>query len=123
MPYETVAGSHEIASRLGHSTAAVRAIADSRTFHVPAEVLRDADDLRTKVRPRTDYRLEAVRRGWGEDWQAIESHILADVLDNSVGRLGRPEEVADLVAFVASPLAGYINGANFRIDGGSTAVV
>ena len=27
-------------------------------------------------------------------------------------RLGRPEEVADLVAFVASPLAGYINGAN-----------
>jgi len=34
-----------------------------------------------------------------------------------------PEEVADLVAFVASPLAGYINGANLRIDGGSTAVV
>jgi hypothetical protein len=55
MPYETVAGSHEIASRLGHSTAAVRAIADSRTFHVPAEVLRDADDLRAKVRPRTDF--------------------------------------------------------------------
>ncbi len=31
--------------------------------------------------------------------------------------------VADLVAFVASPLAGYVNGANLRIDGGSTAVV
>jgi hypothetical protein len=28
-----------------------------------------------------------------------------------------------LVAFVASPLAGYINGVNLRIDGGSTAVV
>jgi len=27
------------------------------------------------------------------------------------------------VAFVASPLAGYINGTNLRIDGGSTAVV
>ena len=60
MPYETVAGSHEIASRLGHSTAAVRAIADSRTFHVPAEVLRDADDLRTKVRPRTDFAFPAT---------------------------------------------------------------
>ena len=47
----------------------------------------------------------------------------ADILDNPTGRLGRPEEVADLVAFVASPLAGYINGANLRIDGGSTAVV
>lgn len=69
------------------------------------------------------YRLEAARRGWGEDWTAIEDHILAEVLDNPTGRLGRVEEVADLVAFVASPLAGYVNGANFRIDGGSTAVV
>lgn len=55
MPYETVAGSHEIASRLGHSTAAVRAIADSRIFYVPTEELRDADDLRKKVRPRADF--------------------------------------------------------------------
>ncbi|KRF23795.1 hypothetical protein [Phycicoccus sp. Soil803] len=55
MPYETVSGSHEIASRLGHSTAAVRAIADARTFHVPAEELRDADELRSKVRPRVDF--------------------------------------------------------------------
>ena len=55
MPYETIAGSHEIASRLGHSTAAVRAVADTRTFHVPAEELRDADDLRKKVRPRADF--------------------------------------------------------------------
>jgi len=55
MPYETISGGHEIASRLGHSTAAVRAVADTRTFHVPAEELRDADDLRKKVRPRADF--------------------------------------------------------------------
>lgn len=69
------------------------------------------------------YRLEAARRGWGEDWPAIEAGVLAEILDNPSGRLGRPEEVADLVAFVVSPLAGYVNGANLRIDGGSTAVV
>jgi 3-oxoacyl-[acyl-carrier protein] reductase len=69
------------------------------------------------------YRLEAARRGWGQDWPAIEAGVLAGILDNPTGRLGRPEEVADLVAFVTSPLAGYINGANLRIDGGSTAVV
>jgi 3-oxoacyl-[acyl-carrier protein] reductase len=69
------------------------------------------------------YRQEASRRGWGQDWTAIEAGVLAEVLDNPVGRLGRPPEIADLVAFVASPLAGYINGANLRIDGGSTAVV
>ena len=69
------------------------------------------------------YRLEATQRGWGQDWPAIEAGVLAEILDNPTGRLGRPEEVADLVTFVASPLAGYINGANLRIDGGSTAVV
>ncbi|MDQ2874174.1 MAG: SDR family oxidoreductase [Actinomycetota bacterium] len=69
------------------------------------------------------YRLEARRRGWGEDWPAIEAAVLDYILDNPTGRPGRPAEVADLIAFVASPLAGYINGANIRIDGGSTAVV
>jgi len=69
------------------------------------------------------YRAEAARRGWGQDWQAIEASVLAEILNNPTGRLGTPEEVAALVAFVASPLAGYVNGANLRIDGGSTAVV
>jgi NAD(P)-dependent dehydrogenase (short-subunit alcohol dehydrogenase family) len=31
--------------------------------------------------------------------------------------------VADLVAFVASGLAGYITGVNYRIDGGATLAV
>ena len=34
-------------------------------------------------------------------------------------RLGKPEEVADLVAFMASPRAGYLTGANVFIDGGA----
>ena len=41
MPYRTVTGSYEVASRLGHSTAAIRAMADKAEFHVPAEHLRD----------------------------------------------------------------------------------
>jgi 3-oxoacyl-[acyl-carrier protein] reductase len=66
-------------------------------------------------------RLETRRRGWGQDWSAIEAGVLTEVLGNPTGRLGRPEEVADRVAFVTSPLVGYINGTNLRIDGGSTA--
>jgi 3-oxoacyl-[acyl-carrier protein] reductase len=34
------------------------------------------------------------------------------------GRMGRPEELGDLVAFLASPRAAYINGAALSIDGG-----
>jgi NAD(P)-dependent dehydrogenase (short-subunit alcohol dehydrogenase family) len=35
-----------------------------------------------------------------------------------VGRFGRPEEIADLVAFLASPLADFIDGTDVHIDGG-----
>ena len=61
---------------------------------------------------REFYRLEAGRRAWGEDWPTIEASILTEVPGNPTGRLGRPEEVVGLVAFVARPLADYINGAN-----------
>ena len=37
----------------------------------------------------------------------------------ALGRLGTPAEVAKAVAFLSSPAAAYITGANLRIDGGA----
>ena len=35
-----------------------------------------------------------------------------------IGRMGTPEEVADLAYFISSDAGGFITGANFNIDGG-----
>ncbi len=47
-----------------------------------------------------------------------ERRCVAEFFENPTGRIGRVEEVVDLVTFIASPRANYINGANIRVDGG-----
>ena len=39
-----------------------------------------------------------------------------------MGRLGKPEEVGDLIAFLASERASYITGASIPLDGGATQI-
>ena len=38
-----------------------------------------------------------------------------------IGRLGTPEEVAELVLWLSSPAAAFVNGAYYPVDGGYLA--
>lgn len=60
----------------------------------------------------------AENRRWCLEWNEIEQRAAKEVLPTLVGRFGRPQEVGQLVSFLASPLADFITGANIRIDGG-----
>jgi 3-oxoacyl-[acyl-carrier protein] reductase len=65
----------------------------------------------------------AQANGFGSDMQATRQFILDKYLPQSVNRLGRPEDIAAMVALVASPMGDFINGANLRVDGGSVPSV
>lgn len=56
-------------------------------------------------------------------WEEIERLVLPMFAQVPVGRVGQLDEIAAAVAFLASPIAGYITGINLRVDGGLSPVL
>lgn len=66
----------------------------------------------------------AARRAKGDPIER-DAYIAELARDRAIplGRIGRPEEVAATVAFLASPLCGYMTGAVIEISGGQSYYV
>ena len=62
-------------------------------------------------------------QGGDTNLEQMKAQMLKEMMSNPVSRLGTPLDVAYLITFVSSPLAGYINGANLRVDGGWTQTI
>lgn len=72
---------------------------------------------------RERFQRRAERHGEPSDWPAVERAVARDVMPNPTGIVGTPEDVGNLVAFLASDRARYVNAANLRIDGGAADCV
>jgi 3-oxoacyl-[acyl-carrier protein] reductase len=49
---------------------------------------------------------------------SLEEYLADSAKQIPVGRLGKPEEIGDVIAFLASERASFINGINLLVDGG-----
>ena len=63
-------------------------------------------------------RVNSVSPGWIDN--AYTVYHGADAVQQPVGRVGNPEDIANAVLYLCSPMAGFITGENICIDGGMT---
>ena len=66
-------------------------------------------------------RVNSISPGWID---TLDSDISGpDALQQPAGRVGKPEDIANMVLFLCSEKAGFITGENICIDGGMTKLM
>jgi len=70
--------------------------------------------------PGSQNELQDITRelGLGDTWQSAERKLGLEVFRQSVGSVGRADDIAGAVAYLASPRSDFITGINLVIDGG-----
>ena len=63
-------------------------------------------------------RVNSISPGWIDT--AFKVYEGADAVQQPVGRVGNPLDIANMVMYLCSPMSGFITGENICIDGGMT---
>ena len=66
-------------------------------------------------------RVNSISPGWIDTTGSEITDL--DALQQPVGRVGKPEDIAGMVLFLCSDKAGFITGENICIDGGMTKLM
>ena len=110
------------------STAALEYLGVPQAYNaMKAALIAHASDMAQALAPQ-GIRVNSISPGpiyfEGGNWEMIKQAMPAmyegALAQCAIGRMGAPEEVARAVAFIASPAASLITGANLVCDGGFT---
>lgn len=72
---------------------------------------------------RERFTLRAAKLGRPTDWASVQTLVFEEFMDLPTRRVPNPEDVGQLVAFLAGTKSASITGANYRIDGGAADAV
>src|SRR5438105_4125533 len=100
------------AAPLADEAAAVERAHSVPVLHRPCDVTRDADRIAALAESRAQ-----------KEQRPLESVLQERLRDVPAGRLGEPEEVGALAAFLCSQQAAYVTGSTVTIDGGMTRAI